>query len=156
MHRPAGVTVLAIAMFLGIPYLLVAALLPLGWGAFLGGIPIVLMAFLSMFVNWPSHALQVFLLQFLFAPWPAVLIGFNSFLMFVYLALGAGLLRLQNWARRVVVVLAVVNLLTVVVGYASPRLLLLRQSIFAIVIEVFALIYLFHPEVKEALGATRL
>jgi hypothetical protein len=156
MHRPAGVTLLAIAMFLGIPYLLVAALLPLGWGAFLSGIPIFLMSFLNMFVDWPSHALMAFFLQFLFVPSPAVLIGFYSFLMLIYLALGASLLRLQNWARLVVVVLAIVNLLRGVVGYASPRLLLLRQSIFAIVIEVFVLIYLFRPEVKEAFGATRL
>jgi hypothetical protein len=155
MQRPTGVRILAIAMFLGIPYLLVAALALVGVGAFLGGIPILLMTFLSMFVDWPSHALLVFFLRFLFVPSPAVLIGFYCLLMLMYLALGAGLLRLQNWARRVVVVLAILNLLTGVVGYASPRLLLLRQSIFAIVIEVFVLIYLFRSEVKEAFGAKR-
>jgi len=142
-------------MFLGIPYLLVAALADVGVGAFLGGSPILLMTFLNMFVDWPSHALLVFFLQFLFVPSPAVLIGFYCLLMLMYLALGAGLLRLQNWARRFVVVLAILNLLTGVVGYASPRLLLLRQSIFAIVIEVFVLIYLFRSEVKEAFGAKR-
>jgi len=155
MQCPTGVRILAIAMFLGIPYLLVAALALVGVGAFLGGIPILLMTFLNMFVGWPSDALLVFFLRFLFVPSPAVLIGFYCLLMLMYLALGAGLLRLQNWARRFVVVLAILNLLTGVVGYASPRLLLLRQSIFAIVIEVFVLIYLFRPEVKEAFGAKR-
>ncbi len=155
MQGPTGVRILAIAMFLGIPYLLVAALADVGVGAFLGGSPILLMTFLNMFVDWPSHALLVFFLQFLFVPSPAVLIGFYCLLMLMYLALGAGLLRLQNWARRFVVVLAILNLLTGVVGYASPRLLLLRQSIFAIVIEVFVLIYLFRSEVKEAFGAKR-
>jgi hypothetical protein len=155
MQRPTGVRILAIAMFLGIPYLLVAALAFVGVGAFLGGIPIFLMTFLSMFVDWPSHALMVFFLQFRFAPSPAVFIGFYCFLMLIYLALGAGLLRLQNWARFSVVVLAILNLLTGVVGYASPRLLLLRQSIISLVIEVLVLIYLFRPEVKEAFGTTR-
>lgn len=155
MQRPTGVRILALAMFLGIPYLLVAALALVGGGAFLGGIPILLMSFLSMFVDWPSHALLVFFLQFLFVPSPAVVIGFYCFLMLIYLALGAGLLRLQNWARLVVVVLAIVNLLTGVVGYASPRLLLLRQSIFSLTIEIVVLIYLFRPEVKEAFGTTR-
>jgi hypothetical protein len=156
MQRPTGVKILAIAMFLSIPYLLAAALALVGVGAFLGGIPLLLMTLLNMFVDWPTHALQVFFLQFLFVPSsPVVLIGFNCFLILIYLALGAGLLRLQNWARLGVVVLAIVNLLTGVVGYASPRLLLLRQSIFSLIIEVVVLIYLFRPEVKEAFGTTR-
>ena len=155
MQRPTGVRILAIAMFLGIPYLLVAALAFVRVGAFLDGIPIYLMSFLSTFVDWPSHALLVFFLQFLFVPSPAVLIGFYCFLILIYLALGAGLLRLQNWARLVVVVLAILNLLTGVVGYASPRLLMLRQSMFSLIIEIVVLIYLFRPEVKEAFGTTR-
>lgn len=155
MQLPTGVKILAIAMFLGIPYLLAAALAFVSVGAFLGGIPIFLMTFLSMFVDWPSHALLVFFLQFLFVPSPAVLIGFYCFLMLIYLALGVGLLRLQNWARLVVIVLAILNLFTGVVGYASPRLLLLRQSIFSLIIEIVVLIYLFRPEVKEAFGTTR-
>jgi hypothetical protein len=155
MQCPTGVRILAIAMFLGIPYLLVATLALVGAGAFLGGIPIFLMSFLSMFVDWPSHALLVLFLQFRFAPSPAVFIGFCCFLMLIYLTLGTGLLRLQNWARFVVIVLAILNLLTGVVGYAGPRLILLRQSIISLVIEVVVLIYLFRPEVKEAFGATR-
>jgi hypothetical protein len=152
MQHPTGVRILAIAMLLGIPYLLVAALAFVGVGGFLGGIPILLMSFLSMFVDWPSHALLVFFLQFRFAPSAAVFIGFYCFLMLIYLALGVGLLRLQNWARFVVVVLAILNLLAGVVGYASPRLLLLRQSIISLAIEVVVLIYLFRPELKEAFG----
>ncbi len=156
MRRPAGVTLLAIAMFLGIPYLLVAASLPFGWGGFLGGIPIVLLNLLNMFVDWPSHTLLVCFLLFLSVPSPAALIAFYSFLMLIHLALGVGLLRLQNWARLAAVVLAIRNLFMGVVGYASTRLLLFRQSIFAIAIEVFVLVYLFRPEAKQAFGATRL
>lgn len=155
MQCPTGVRILAIAMFLGIPYLLAAALGLVGAGAFLGGIPIFLMSFLSMFVDWPSHALLVLFLQFRFAPSPVVFIGFYCFLMLIYLTLGAGLLRLKNWARFFVIVLAILNLLTGVVGYAGPRLILLRQSIISLVIEVVVLIYLFRPEVKEAFGAAR-
>jgi hypothetical protein len=154
VQRPTGVTILAVALFLGIPYLLALALVLFGGGAFLGGIPIFLMSFFSMFVNWPAHALLIFFMQFRFAINPAVLAGFYCILMLMHLVAGAGLLRMQNWARLVVVVLAIVNLLTGMVGYASPRLLLFRQSIFAIVIEVFVLIYLFRPEVKKAFGAT--
>jgi hypothetical protein len=41
-------------------------------------------------------------------------------------------------------------------GYAGPRMLLFRQPIISMIIEVAVLIYLFRPEVKEAFGATRI
>jgi hypothetical protein len=156
VQRPTGVRILAVVMFLGIPYLLAAALALVGIGAFLGGIPIFLMTFISLFVDWPVHALLVFFLQFRFAANPAVLVGFYCILMLLCLTVGVGLLRLQNWARLAGIILAILNLVVAMSGYAGPRMLLFRQSIISILIEVAVLIYLFRPEVKEAFGATRI
>jgi hypothetical protein len=156
MQRPTGATILAAAMFLGIPYLLTLALVLVGGGAFLGGIPIFLMSFFSIFVDWPAHALLVFFVQFPFAINPAVLVGFYCILMLVHLVVGVGLLRVHNWARLAFIVLAILNLVVAVSGYAGPGMLLFRQSIISMVIEVAVLIYLFRPEVKEAFGARRI
>jgi hypothetical protein len=153
--RPSGVRILAVAMFLGIPYLLTATLALFGVGAFLGGIPIFLMTFISLFVDWPVHALIVFFLQFGFAANPAVLAGFYCILILLLLKFGVGLLRLQNWARFAGIGLALLNLVVAMIGYAGPRMVLFRQSIISIGIEVAVLIYLFRPEVKEAFGVTR-
>jgi hypothetical protein len=143
-------------MFLGIPYLLAAALVLVGGGAFLGGIPIFLMSFISLFVDWPVHALMVFFLQFRFAANPAALAGFYGILMLLFLTVGGGLLRLQNWARLAGIIFAILNLVVAMLGYAGPRMLLFRQPIISMIIEVAVLIYLFRPEVKEAFGATRI
>jgi hypothetical protein len=156
MQRPTGVTILAVAMFLGIPYLLAAALFLVGGGAFLGGIPIVLMNSISLFVDWPVHALMVFFLQFRIATNPAVLVVFYCILVLLYLTVGVGLLRLRNWARFAGIVLAILNLGVAMIGYAGPRMLLFRQSIISMVIEVAILIYLFRPKVREAFGAMRI
>jgi hypothetical protein len=143
-------------MFLGIPYLLTAALTLVGVGALLNGIPIFLMTFISLFVDWPVHALLVFFLQFRFAANPTVIAGFYCILMLLCLTVGVGLVRLQTWARLACIILTILNLVVAVSGYAGPRMLLFRQSIISIVIEVAVLIYLFRPEVKEAFGATRI
>jgi hypothetical protein len=156
VQRPTGVRILAVAMFLGIPYLLAAALAFVGVGAFLGGIPIYLMSFISLFVNWPVHALMVFFLQFRFATNPGAFVGFYCILMILHLTVGVGLLRLQNWARIAGIILAILNLLVAISGYAPPRVPLFRQSTISMIIEVVVLIYLFRPEVKEAFGATRI
>lgn len=156
MQRPTGVRILAVAMFLGIPYLLAAAVALVGGGAFLGGIPIFLMSFISLFVDWPVHALMVFFLQFGFAANPAALVGFYCILMLLLLTVGGGLLSLQNWARLAGIILAILNLVVAMSEYAGPRMLLFRQSIISMIIEVAVLIYLFRPEVKEAFGATRI
>jgi hypothetical protein len=155
VERPTGVTILAVALLLGIPYLLFLALVLVGGGAFLGGIPILLMSFFSQFVDWPSHAVLLFFMQFRFAANPAVLVGFYIFFMLLHLTLGAGLLRVQNWARLVVVVLTGLNLVTAAIGFAGAHFLLFRQTILTIVIEVFVLMYLFRTEVKDAFGAAR-
>jgi hypothetical protein len=76
--------------------------------------------------------------------------------MLMYLIVGAGLLRLQNWARLVVVVLAILNLVVGAIGLARPRWFLFRQLVIAMLIEVGALIYLIRLEVKKAFGTAQL
>ena len=95
MERPTGVTILAVALLLAIPCLLFFALVLVGGGAFLGGIPILLMSFFSQFVDWPSHAVPLFFMQFRFAANPGVLVGSFIFVMLLHLTVGAGLLRVQ-------------------------------------------------------------
>lgn len=154
MQRPIGVTILAIAMFLAIPYLLVAAIALTGGGAFLSGTPILLLSYFNMFVDWPSHVVFLFFLQFPFAFHAVAAAAFYCCVMLMYLIIGAGLLRLQNWSRLLVAGLAILNLITAIIGFAGGHFLLFRQSILSIAIEVAVLVYLFRPEVKEVFGAS--
>jgi len=153
MRRPFGVTILAIAMFLAIPYLLVAAIVLTGGGAFLAGTPILLLSYFNMLVDWPSHAAFLFYLQFPFAFHTVAAVTFYCCVMIMYLTIGAGLLRLENWSRLLVAGLAILNLIAAIIGFAGGHFLLFRQSILSIAIEVVVLVYLFRSEVKEAFGA---
>ena len=154
MKRPMGVTILAIALFLGIPYLAFLALVLVG-AKFPFGLFIFVITFLSYFLNWLSHALLLFFVQFQSAANTVAFVGFYCFLMLLNLIVGAGLLRLQNWARVAVIVLSIANLVVSVGGYFGPRLLLFRQMSISMGIEVAVLIYLFQPRVKEAFGASK-
>jgi hypothetical protein len=154
MQRPIGVTILAIAMFLAIPYLLVAAIALTGGGAFLSGTPILLLSYVNMFADWPSHAVFLFFLQFPSALHTVAAVTFYCCVMIMYLTIGVGLLLLQNWSRLLVAGLAILNLTTAIIGFAGGHFLLFRQSILSIAIEVAVLVYLFRPELKEAFGTS--
>ena len=154
MKRPIGVTILAISLFLGIPYLLFLALVLVG-STFSFGALVFVVTFLSYFVNWLSRALVLFFVQFQSGANAAAFVGFHCFVILLYLIIGAGLLRLQNWARVVVIVLSIVNLVVSIGGYFGPRMILFRQMSISMGIELLVVIYLFQPRVKEAFGAPK-
>jgi hypothetical protein len=153
MKRPPGVTILAVLIFLSVPHLLVVVLSLLGAGNFLAGIPMLLMSLMSEFAEWPSHTLLALALIGLPANLP-ILVGVFVFLAVFFLVIGMAVLRVQNWARIVIIVLAILNIVTAIAGFGIPRLSLLRQSTISLAIEVVILIYLFQAKIKKVFGAT--
>jgi uncharacterized membrane protein (DUF2068 family) len=74
------------------------------------------------------------------------------------LAIGIGFIKLQNWARVVAIVFTGIAVLFGVLGMFG---LLLHMMVFAMMIrlivlaiQIWILVYLFKPEVKQAFGAT--
>jgi hypothetical protein len=74
------------------------------------------------------------------------------------LAIGIGFIKLQNWARVVAIVFTGIAVLFGVLGMFS---LLAHVMVFALMIrfivlalQIWILVYLFKPHVKQAFGAT--
>jgi hypothetical protein len=74
------------------------------------------------------------------------------------LAIGIGFIKLQNWARVVAIVFTGIGVLFGVLGMFS---LLAHVMVFALMIrfivlalQIWILVYLFKPHVKQAFGAT--
>ena len=150
MERPRGVTLLAVLNFVAALNTLIAGLVLLG-ASFLPQMTTLVMVLFGMLAGCGSHAIGVLALML---PIPLNLFFVTNFLSAaLYAAIGFGLLRLQNWARRVVIALCIIELIGAVVGYGVPRFLLLRMGILGIAIDVAALIFLFKPKVKEAFEA---
>lgn len=74
-----------------------------------------------------------------------------------YVAIGWGLLKLQNWARIVSIVFAGIGLGSspATLAHFSARLFPFQVVRFGagFVIDIWVLIYLFRPHVKKAFGA---
>ena len=73
------------------------------------------------------------------------------------LAIGIGFIKLQNWARIVAIILIGIGVLFGLIGLLS---MFVHLMIFALVfrviflaIEIWILVYLFKPHVKQAFGA---
>jgi hypothetical protein len=139
MERPTGVTILAVLAFIGAGFLVLGALAFIFGGAMLAG--------LSQ------------------AGGGALLGGLGMFAAVIFLAIaalyvvtGIGLLGLKNWARVVTIVLIALGLVSGAFGLVSSLthfsigLLLWRACIIAL--DVWILVYLFKPHVKQAFGAT--
>jgi hypothetical protein len=147
MQRPTGVTFLAVLSFLAALNALIAGLLPLGALSFLPQFGTLVMLLFGMIAGCGSHILGALALILI----PLNLIFVASFLIAVlYGAIGLGLLKLQNWARWLVIVFCTLELIGAVAGYAVPRFLLLRLGILSMAIDAAALVFLFQPKVKEA------
>jgi hypothetical protein len=136
-----GVTILAVLYIIGAAFLGLCGVL-----FFVGG---------SMLSNLaraggPGSAL--------FAMGGAIVGGFFLVLALIDLVLGIGFLKLQNWARVVAIVLIGIGVLFGLLGMASMilHLILFALTIRAIVmaIQIWILVYLFKPHVKQAFGAT--
>jgi uncharacterized membrane protein (DUF2068 family) len=143
MQRPTGVTVLALLAFIGAGILVLGALGMFWGGAMMSG----MMARPGSGV-WMAGAGAMMGIMFL---------GFAA----LELIVGLGLWKLQNWARIMAIVLAGLGLLGSVFSIFSPFAhmhffffaFLIRRLIVA-AIEVWILVYLFKPHVKQAFGAT--
>ena len=139
MERPTGVTILAVLAFIGAGFLVLGALAFIFGGAMLAGL---------------SKAGGGALLGGLGMVAAVIFLAIAA----LYVVIGIGLLGLKNWARVVTIVLIALGLVSGAFGLVSSLthfsigLLLWRACIF--VIDVWILIYLFKPHVKQAFGAT--
>jgi hypothetical protein len=142
MQRPTGVTILAVLTFIGAAFLVVGALLSLLGGAVISSLG---SARMGMMAGVGAAVVAIFLV----------------ILALVEVVIGLGLLKLQNWARIVTIVLVGLSLLGSLGSLFSPFahlhifffLFLVRRLVFA-AIGVWILWYLFQPNVKQAFGAT--
>ncbi len=140
MERPVGVTVLGVLGYIGAGCLVLAAL-----GVLVGG------AMVANFAARPGLGM--------FAGIGGVIVGV-FFLVFAafYVVTAVGLMKLQNWARILVIVLCFIGALFNALGVLSalvhvhPLLLLWRGVVLAI--EIWIALYLLKPHVKQAFGAT--
>jgi uncharacterized membrane protein (DUF2068 family) len=144
MQRPTGVTILAILAFIGAGMLVMAALV-----LFAGG------ALVSRFANMPQAGMIAGVAGAVLA---AICLAF-AVLEFV---VGLGLWKLQNWARILTIVLICLALLSSVLGllmglthmFGMFFFMLFFRRIVIAAIQVWIVIYLLKPHVKQAFGAT--
>jgi hypothetical protein len=140
MERPTGVTILAVLCFIGAGFCVLGALVFVfggtmlsslgaagGGGAFLAGLG---MAAAVIFLAIAA----------------------------LYVATGVGLIKLKNWGRILTIVLVALSLLSSarnLLGAFShfSFVLVIWPAIFA-AIDVWILVYLFKPHVKQAFGAS--
>lgn len=142
MARPTGVTILAVLGFLCAAFALLAAL-----GMFLAG---------SMGLATMSRG---------GAPIAGMLGAFGALagvvlLIFaaLYVICGVGLLKLANWGRLLTIILVALGALFAVMGFLKAmmpfQVVLMMWELIVISIDVWILLYLFKPHVKQAFGVS--
>ena len=140
MERPVGVTILGVLGYLGAGLLVLAALL-----MFLSGAIVANLAArpgFGMVAGVGGAILGVFFLVF------------AAF----YMITAVGLMKLQNWARILVIVLCGLGVFFNALGVLSalfhlhPLLVLWRAILLAV--DLWVGLYLLKPHVKQAFGAT--
>jgi hypothetical protein len=152
MRRPTGVTILAVLSFLVALVLFGNALLLMGGGSFLKQLMSWIAVASNLLADWGSHAVLGSLILGLHIT-PHLFFWFYCMMAVLYVAIGLGFLRVQNWARLLVIILSIFGLATTALAYATPRLIIFRQSPIDLVIDIVVLIYLFWPKVKQVFGA---
>ena len=138
-ERPAGVTILAVLFLIaGTIYAFGALIAPLN----------IFQPLASILIN-PLAAVFVFL---------ALAISFVQ--GFLLIAIGIGFLKLQNWARVLLIILIGLGFLGGIRGLVTSGANGILQSpgpaFILAAISIGILMYLFSPRVKQAFGATRL
>jgi hypothetical protein len=141
MERPTGVTILAVLYFLGTAFLAICGLLFIVGGSMLSG--------------WAQSGGPG---SGIFAAGGAVLGAFFLVLALLELAIGIGFIKLQNWARVVAIVFTGIAVLFGALGMfsmlAHVMLFALTIRVITLAIQIWILVYLFKPHVKQAFGAT--
>ena len=140
MERPAGVTILAVVAFILGGFSALG-----GLGVMLGGAALSRMASgggLGMLASLGGAVLGV------------IFLGFAA----IYIVDAVGLLKVANWARILTVVLVALHLLRSAFGLlravAHVHPIGLFFTLIFAAVDVWILVYLFKPEVKQAFGAT--
>ncbi|MGA3295017.1 MAG: DUF2127 domain-containing protein [Candidatus Acidiferrales bacterium] len=140
MERPTGVTILAVLGFIGAGLLVLLAL-----GCLLmGGVILARMARGPMGMIGGIGIAFVAVFCLIFAA--------------LYVVIGVGLWKLQNWARILTIVLVGLGLVIQALGLLGALahfhpILFVWRAIF-VAIDVWIVVYLLKPHVKQAFGAT--
>ncbi|HTW23852.1 MAG TPA: hypothetical protein VMD78_09640 [Candidatus Baltobacteraceae bacterium] len=141
MQRPTGVTILAVLAFCGAGLLVLGALAVLFGGVLLSSLS---SSGVGMMAGVGAAVVAVVLVA---------CAGLD-------VAIGVGLLKLQNWARVVTIVLCALFFLGSIFSIFSPfhthfffLIFVIRRLVMA-AIYAWILWYLFQPNVKQAFGTT--
>ena len=140
MERPTGVTILAVLAFIGAGLLVLAAL---GF-LLMGGV------MLSRMAGAPLGMMGGIGVAFLAVVFLVIAV--------LYVVMGIGFWKLQNWARILAIVLTGLAVLFQALGvlgalaHFHPFLFIWRAIFLAI--DVWIVVYLLKPNVKQAFGAT--
>lgn len=141
MERPPGVTILAILILILTAFLAIASIMFIAGGAMLS----------HVLATGPGASLLLGL-------GGAVVGGILLVITIIHLVMALGLLKLQNWARILLIVFVGLSLLSaagglmISFGHLFP-ILMFRHFVTA-AIDVWILFYLLQPHVKQAFGAT--
>jgi hypothetical protein len=140
MERPTGVTILAVLAFVSTGFLVLAAL-----GVLLGG---------AMVANMAARPGMGMIAGTMGAIFGVVLLCFAA----IYLATGIGLIKLQNWARVLTIVLCGLGVLSnglgVLIALVHFHVVIVLVRAIVAVIFLWIVLYLLKPHVKQAFGAT--
>jgi len=141
MERPVGVTILAVLYFIGVLF------------AGLGGLVFILGgSMLSGLARSGGPGAGIFALG------GAVVGGVCLVFAVLYLVLGIGFIKLQNWSRIVTIILTGLSVLLGLLGLLGSlmhlNIFVLVYQLIVLAIEVWIVVYLFKPHVKQAFGAT--
>ena len=139
MERPTGVTILAVLMIIGAVFLFLGALAFLFMGA-------------AMHTRAMSSGMSM-----IFAGLGAAGGVILLILAILYVVVAVGMIKLQNWARIVTIVLIALGLVSAAMGLFSSlvhfSIGLLIWQLFWCGIDVWIILYLLKPHVKQAFGA---
>jgi hypothetical protein len=141
MERPTGVTIIAVLYFLGAACLVLLGILSIVGGSLLSGLA---------HGGGPASAL--------FAMGGVVIGAILLVLAVLDLAVGIGFIKLQNWARVVAIILTGIGVLFGLLGLVTMlahfMMFVLVFRLIVLAIEIWILVYLFKPHVKQAFGVT--
>ena len=149
MQRPTGVTILALLAFIGAGLCALASLALIGLAVFAGA------RLLSHLADYPQLAIVAGVGGIVVGVICLALAGLEA-------VIGIGLWKLQNWARVLTIILTCLAVLSscFTLLFALTHMygvfffgLFFRRLILA-AIQVWIVIYLLKPHVKQAFGAT--